>query len=81
MSERLPGQPAAANKPVRVCPQCMHPTRKLYRIKHQALGDWDFACAVCHARLIEDNPHYVYGGAISGTPRRRRAKMPRTTES
>jgi len=59
--------------PVRVCPQCKHPTRKLYRIKHRPEGQWELACAVCQARLSEDNPNYVYGGVISGTPRRRRA--------
>jgi hypothetical protein len=81
MSSHTPAHPAAASPPVRVCPQCNHPTRKLYRIKHRPMGDWDFACAVCHARLIEDNPHYVYGGAISGTPRRRRSTIARPAQS
>lgn len=72
---QMPGQPARPTSLVRVCPQCSHPTRKLFRIKFREQGDWELACAVCQAKLSEDNPHYAYGGGISGTPRRRR-RMP-----
>lgn len=57
---------------------CSHPTRKLYRIKFRAEGQWELACAVCSAKLSEDNPNYVYGGTISGAPRRRRRPAPAT---
>jgi len=67
-------QSPPAQVPARVCPQCKHPTRKLYRIKCEQNGPWILACAVCQARLSEDNPNYVYGGVISGTPRRRRQR-------
>lgn len=55
---------------------CAHPTRKLYRIKCRPNGQWELACAVCQAKLSEDNPHYVYGGVIAGVPRRRRRNVP-----
>jgi hypothetical protein len=67
-------QTPAPTAPVRVCPQCQHPTRKLYRIKCEQQGPWILACAICQARLSEENPHYVYGGVLSGTPRRRRQR-------
>ncbi len=69
-----PQRPLTPTTPVRVCPQCQHPTRKLYRIKAELQGPWILACAICQARLSEDNPNYVYGGVISGTPRRRRQR-------
>jgi len=41
----------------------------LFRIQHDASGEWIFACKPCQVDAKADNPHYTYGGTWKSTKR------------
>ncbi len=56
----------------RICPCCGQLAERLFRCKHapglHAGAGWHACCAICLARLGQDNPHFVYGGMLRWRP-------------
>ncbi len=51
------------NPRLKRCFNCDQPKDTLYRIQHDASGDWAFVCGDCLWQFKRvDNPHYTYGG-------------------
>jgi len=53
---------AKARQRQKLCSGCGQAKPVLYRVQLDALGQWQFVCAICWPQLSQDNPHYVYGG-------------------
>ena len=51
------------------CDLCGTTADTLFRIQHDASGEWIFACRPCQVDAKADNPHYTYGGTWKSTKR------------
>jgi len=51
------------------CDRCGTTADTLFRIQHDASGEWIFACKPCQVEAKADNPHYTYGGTWKSTKR------------
>ncbi len=49
------------------CFSCGRSAARLYRIRHDAAGKWDFVCDDCWPQYSRDNPLYAYGGTWKGS--------------
>jgi len=46
----------------KACDLCGRTRDTLYRVRHEAGGDWVFLCVDCQEEVSDGNPHYTYGG-------------------
>ena len=53
--------PKPARSRVKACVHCQLISSTLYRVAHDALGNWVLICSGCRAK-VEAQPFYRYGG-------------------